>query len=402
MDKNADVVVRSAELQKTKKQKIMDALSGRFRLAPVIGALLIIWIVFQCINSNFISSRNISNLLLQIVSIGFSSCALFPLLVIGEFDLSLANTGAAACGLLALMTVENNGNIFVALVLCILACLAWGAINGFIINYLHAPAFIVTLGGMMVMTGMLYFMLPERTLSIGLTGTWLGWPTSTYLSTGVSFIFLAIAIVVLGILRIQDYTQMKKYGQKAKAFNVVVLPLLLVAVIGSVAILILGLYKGVNVSVLALLVLLAILYYVMTQTKFGVYIYAIGNSREAARRAGINVEMVCIVARMFATLIMGLAGVMSCSRLLAVNTQSMSTTLTLNAIAASTLGGASMAGGRGNVWGILIGALVIGSLTNGLYLCQAPTAIMYTVQGVILVLAIILDSMITEASNTRK
>ena len=134
--------------------------------------------------------------------------------------------------------------------------------------------------------------------------------------------------------------------------------------------------------------------YVTTQTKFGTYLYAIGGNAEASRRAGINVARMRVYTFMIAGAVAGIAGVVAASQTLGVSSQSGAGTLLLEAVAAAVIGGASLFGGRGSVWAALLGALLIGSISNGLSLLSAPTEVKYLVQGLVLVLAVTVDSAI--------
>jgi D-xylose transport system permease protein len=170
-----------------------------------------------------------------------------------------------------------------------------------------------------------------------------------------------------------------------------------VASVGVVAML--NAFRGVPTPLALLIGMMVLFAYVMTQTKFGLYLYAIGTSSEAARRAGIAVARVRLVTFMLAGMISGFAGVIAAGRILSVSTESASPTLLLQAIAATVIGGASLFGGRGSVWSPLLGALVVGSIANGMLLLDASTESRLVVQGIILIIAVAVDSMIPRWSG---
>jgi D-xylose transport system permease protein len=145
-------------------------------------------------------------------------------------------------------------------------------------------------------------------------------------------------------------------------------------------------------AVLFLLGFILIFDYVTRRTKFGRYIFAVGGNAEAARRAGINVDRIKIVVFILSSLLAAFGGILAGSRLYAVNQSSGSGDVLLNAIAAAVIGGTSLFGGRGSVWSALLGALVIGSIANGMDLLAFASSIRFMVTGAVLLVAVTLDA----------
>jgi D-xylose transport system permease protein len=129
------------------------------------------------------------------------------------------------------------------------------------------------------------------------------------------------------------------------------------------------------------------------RTKFGRYIYAVGGNAEAARRAGINVRRIRIMVFVLASTMAAVGGVMAASRLLAVNQSSGGGDVLLLAIAAPVVAGVSLFGGRGNVWAALLGAVVIGSISNGMDLLGLTSSVKYMITGAVLLVAVVLDAL---------
>ena len=129
------------------------------------------------------------------------------------------------------------------------------------------------------------------------------------------------------------------------------------------------------------------------------YLYAIGGNPEAARRAGIPVSRIKIIVFMLAGALTAVGGIIAASRVLTVSSQVLDPALLLEAIAAAVIGGASLFGGRGSVWAALTGALVMGSITNGLLLLDVSTPVRLIVQGAILVMAVVADAVISRAAS---
>ena len=216
-----------------------------------------------------------------------------------------------------------------------------------------------------------------------------------------SYLFVAALCAMLFGLCYQTYGQNQKYGLPTLLKQNVIMPTLATALFGAAVVFGLGLYKGVNIALILLVVLLLLLFYLCSQTRFGVHLYALGGNTEAVRRAGVNVKRTKLLIFIISGAVAGLSGIIAAARVQGVSSVSIDQDLQMTAIASAVLGGASTRGGQGNVLGILLGALVMGSITNGLYLLGAPTQIRYLIQGMILMGAIVLDSSVNIVSGKR-
>ena len=181
----------------------------------------------------------------------------------------------------------------------------------------------------------------------------------------------------------------------------VVIPIAGIAVAGAVVLGVMHAYRGLNLSVLLLLALLALFSFILLETKFGVHLYALGGNAEAVRRAGISVKKTKWAIFVISGALFAFAGLIAASRVQSVSVSSIDDDIMMNSIAACVLGGASLTGGKGNVWGVLLGSLVMGSLSNGMYLIGAETSLRLIVQGLILAAAVVLDCIIVFSSKRR-
>lgn len=395
------VVLKSDELAKPSlKLRMLDALSGKFKMLPVIVALMLIWTIFALIQPAFLSARNLTNLSIQIVNTAIAATGLFLLLLIGEIDLSVAATGAVCGTVTAIFSVQLGMPLMVCILAGMLSGALIGVMKGWIVTTFQAPAFIVTLGFQMALNGVLLMLLPVEML-ISLVGRNISLLTTAFVPNWASYLLVVALTAILLFLCWQTYGQNIKYGIAANFARNVLYPAALVALVGAAMVFGLGLYKGVNVAMIILVLLLLTLYYMCTQTRFGVHLYALGGNTEAVRRAGVNVKRTKMMIFIISGAVAGLSGIIASSRVQGVSSVSIDQDLQMTAVAAAVLGGASLRGGQGNVMGILLGALVMGSITNGLYLVGAPTELRYLIQGLILVLAIILDSSVNVVSGKR-
>lgn len=370
--------------------QLVDAFNGRWRLVPVLAVLAVIWAFFASQAPAFVSARNLSNLSVQIVVTGILALGLVLVLLVGEIDLSVAALGAVTSAVMARLLVQAEQPPVVAITAGIATGVAFGAVQGLIVTRFRAPAFIVTLGSSLILQGVLLQLLP-RTGQIPLAGTVVELVTGSYLVAVTGYVVAVAATALVGLLLFQTYRHNLRQEHPTSLLRRVLLPTA-ACLAGSVAVVaLLNAHRGVPVAVLVLLGSLGVMAYVTTQTAFGTYLYAIGGNAEASRRAGIRVRHVKIATFALAGGFAALAGLVAASRTLGVSSQSGSGTLLLEAVAAAVIGGASLFGGRGSVWAALLGALVIGSISNGLDLLGADAQLKLIVQGSILILAVAVD-----------
>jgi len=282
----------------------------------------------------------------------------------------------------------------------LLAGAIYGLFQGFIIVRSGAPAFIVTLGLSLGLQGALLLLLPSDSGLVALAGTSMQTLTTYRLPPALSYGIVLIAGIAFVGISISNHLQRKKFGLASKPLSTIGLGagallagLLLVAVFNS--------YRGVPLSVAVAAVVIAVLSYVLSQTKFGLWIYAIGGNKEAARRAAIPVDLIRVSAFVLLGLMAALGGLIAAARVLGVSAASANQSLLLESIAAAVIGGTSLFGGRGSIWAAVLGALVIGSIANGMFLINASTPARLLVQGGVLVLAVVVDAVIARSSTTR-
>jgi D-xylose transport system permease protein len=381
--------------------RVLDALAGRWRVVPVLAVLVIIWVMFAILNPVFISPRNMTNLSLQIVVTTIIALGLLFVLLIGELDLAVAVTSAVAATTAATLSVSYGMPWPVTFAAAIAVGLLIGFVQGVIVTVFRAPAFIVTLGVSLALQGLLLVILPTSG-TIQLISSDIAKLSTIYLPAEYGWAGLALAMVAFAILRFRNLRGRTQHGLSGTALTVIVLPVLALGVAGAAMIAMMNAYRGVPLPIALLFVLLAGLSYVTTQTRFGLYLYAIGANQEAARRAGIPVGIIRLSAFSVAGALAALGGMLAASRVMAVSADSADTTLLLEAVAAAVIGGASLFGGRGSVWSALIGALVMGSITNGMLLINADTYLRLMVQGTILVLAVVLDASFARRARTTR
>lgn len=379
------------------QRRILHGMAGRYRYVPVLLAILATWCLFALLNDRFLTPRNLTNLSVQIVVTAILALGLVLVLIIREIDLSVAALSAASAAVMGFLLVNLGYAAWLGVIVAILTGSVIGLLQGLIITRFRAPAFIVTLGTALAMQGLLLTLLP-RSGSIPLSGTGIEVVANSFFGPLTGYGFLAFGVVIAAVLLNQSMLQRRRHGATVNGLLAVWVPVAGLAVGGAGVVTVLNLDRGTPTPVAILIVLLAVMAYVTTQTRFGTYLYAIGGNPEASRRAGINIGGVRLAVFVLAGAFAGIAGVIYASRTLGVSAQSGGGTLLLEAVAAAVIGGASLFGGRGSVWAALLGALLIGSISNGLSLVSAPTEVKYFVQGGVLVLAVVVDSLLSRGA----
>jgi len=387
-------VAAPGELPTPLRARVVGGLSGPYRSIPVLIVLGLIWLYFYSQNSAYLTSTNITNLSLQIVTTAILALGIVFVLLVGEIDLSSALLSGVCATVTAQFAIKSDWPLWLAIVAGVVVGLLFILAEALIIVF-GVPSLIVTLGGMVILQGLLLVVLPpEFTINIG--GTDYAKISSTYIPAGWSFALAAVGWLLFCATRLQGHRARSTSG--SSALLAVGLPAVVsgVVIFGAVAVLSEG--RGLPLPVLILVAMLLIGWYFTSRTRYGTHLYAVGGNREAAQRAGIPVNRMVVYSFLVLGACSAVAGIVEASRLLAVSNSSGGGPLMLNAIAAAVVGGASLFGGRGTVWAALLGALVIGSINNGVQLLGLSTEVQSFATGGVLILAVAIDVVITRGS----
>ncbi|NUU00639.1 sugar ABC transporter permease [Herbaspirillum robiniae] len=362
---------------------------SRYKIIALLIAIAIIWAFFSWqTQGGFVTPRNLSNLLRQMAVTGILACGMVLVIIAGEIDLSVGSLLGLLGGVAAILDVTYHLPLPLNLALVLALGLVFGLFSGYLTAYKRIPSFIVGLGGMLAFRGVL----------LGVTGGLTIAPVSdhlVYLGQGYLPPQLGVALM-LGLFAL---TLALTWRQRVnRAHHGLPVPALWrdgvkVLVIGAVLLAFvrtLNSYDGIPVPVLLLLALLGLFSYVSTQTVFGRRIYSVGSNMEATRLSGVNVQAVKLWVFGIMGLMCALAGLVNTARL-AAGSPSAGSMGELDAIAACFIGGTSMRGGSGTIYGALIGALVMASLDNGMSMLDVGTYWQMIVKGSILVLAVWVD-----------
>ncbi|HVB59622.1 MAG TPA: inner-membrane translocator [Ktedonobacteraceae bacterium] len=378
------------------RNTIGQLLRGDLGFLPVLLTLIVIVAIFAfSTNGIFLEPRNLSNLMNQVSYIGVLALGSTMVLLLGEIDLSVAVVGSLCAVVMAIFSERMGYPGSIAIILGIVAGAIVGFINGIFVAVLRVPSFIVTLAGSIGYSGLLLFLLAgQSTLIISnpLIDAIAG--TSTSFLTNVQGIGLpTIALLLYIASLIFVYVNRRRNGLKGSSLLSLIGRIVFVAVLVEGAVVLFESYNGVPYTAAIVFGLIAIFWILLTKTSFGRHMYAVGGNAEAARRAGINVIYIRIMAFTLCSALAAVGGIILASRSLSVQSQ-VPATLLLDAIAAAVIGGVSLFGGRGSVWSIVLGMLIIGSLENGLDLKSQPVEVKEMIEGAVLLLAVTVDAVL--------
>jgi D-xylose transport system permease protein len=365
------------------------ALFTRYKILALLIAVAAIWVFFTVMTEGaFITPRNVSNLLRQMSITGMLACGMVFVIIAGEIDLSVGALLGLLGGLAAILDVSFGWPIWYTVPTVLLIGMAAGLFNGWLSTYGGIPSFIVGLGGMLAYRGIL----------LGATGGSTIAPVSeefVFIGQGYLPQLLGNALAVLIFVLLIALTIMRRRNQQRYQLEVApiwqdVAKVVVIGVLIAGFMATLNQYGGIPVPVLLLLVMLGVFSWIASQTVFGRRIYAVGSNLDATRLSGINTDRVKLAIFGLMGLMCAFAGIINTARL-AAGSPSAGSQGELDAIAACFIGGTSMRGGSGTVYGALIGALVMASLDNGMSMLDVDAYWQMIVKGAILVLAVWVD-----------
>jgi D-xylose transport system permease protein len=364
----------------------IQQLFARYKILALLIAVAAIWIFFSVLTHGaFVTPRNLSNLLRQMSITGMLACGMVFVIIAGEIDLSVGSLLGLLGGVAAILDVNRHWPIGVTLPVVMLLGVLVGVFNGWWSTYRRVPSFIVGLG---VTGGSTIAPVSDGFVFVG----------QGYLPTLAGDTLAVVLFVLLAFLTIRQRRNRERYQLSVVPVWQDVAKVIGAGVILAGFVATLDRYGGIPVPVLLLLALLGIFTWIATQTVFGRRIYAVGSNLEATRLSGVNTNRVKLAIFALMGLMCAFAGIVNTARL-AAGSPSAGSMGELDAIAACFIGGTSMRGGSGTVYGALIGALVMASLDNGMSMLDVDAYWQMIVKGSILVLAVWID--VVSGSNRR-
>ncbi|MDH6625857.1 D-xylose transport system permease protein [Streptomyces sp. LBL] len=375
--------------------------TGELGSIPVVIGLIIICVVFQSLNSNFLSAQNLSDITVTMVGTGMISVGIVFVLLLGEIDLSVGSVSGAASAIAAVLAVNQGWPEWVAVLVAVAAGAAIGAAHGFFFAVLGAPAFAVTLAGLLFWLGFMLKILGENG-TINLDSEGLIGKLTTYFFADVAAAY-ALATVVVAVFFLTSFLGNRRReaaGVPSRPLSDTVLRTVLLAVVAFAAAYMYNQYKGLPLATVVFLVFLIATDFVLRRTAYGRKIFALGGSVEASRRAGINVTAVRVSVFAVSGGLAAVGGLFLASKIASANQSAGTGDLLMNAIAAAVIGGTSLFGGRGRTWNALLGVLVIVSIQYGLQLESIAEPVKYMITAAVLLTTVVIDSITRKTQKT--
>jgi D-xylose transport system permease protein len=375
---------------------------GELGSVRVLIILAIIWIIFQSQESRFLSAQNLVNLMLQIAAVGMISIGVTLVLLLGEIDLSVGSVSGFTASIMAVESVQHGMSPLLALILALVVGALVGLFNGVFITILGIPSFIVTLAGLIGWQGAQLAVLgdtgtvnlPPNTIITDLTGK--------FFSDEIGLLIAAVATAGFILSGLNERRLRARAELTQGPLWVFVAKVVAVAVALFVSVIVMNKDRGVPLSALILIVAVAVMAFITQRTTWGRHVYSTGGNAEASRRAGIRVNGIKLSVFMLASTFAAAGGILAASRLFAVNQSSGGSDLLLFAIAGPVVAGVSLFGGRGTVWAALLGALVIGSIQNGMDLLSLQSSTKFIITGAVLLGAITVDAITSRQRATTR
>ena len=382
---------------------------------PVLLALAVIWTYFglavpvweywsnpdaETLRFIFLSPRNIYNLFMQSAVIATLAVGITVVLLLGDIDLSAAATAGVSAALLGVLVLAGVP-AWLACLIVMAVGVVMGAAQGLLVAYVGIPSFVVTLAGLLGYQGLMQKILPTGNLNIGdpfvrsiarilIPDIW-----------GLVIAALLVLLMITALLRRQ--VQRRARGLELDTQIVVWGQVIFFAALVFGAVITMNSYRSLPLMILLLVALTSLVGWVTTSTPFGRSIFAVGGNAESARRVGMNVKRIRVACFGIVGLMAAIGGIFGASRFGSVSyTAFAGGSLLLESIGAAVIGGTSLFGGRGSVWNAILGALVIGSLGNGLDLSGASAADKLMFSGAILVLAVAIDAVSRPATGSMR
>ncbi|MET9595803.1 sugar ABC transporter permease [Streptomyces sp. NPDC006516] len=368
---------------------------------PVIIGLIIICVVFQSLNSEFLSAKNVSDIAVTMVATGMMAVGIIFVLLLGEIDLSVGSVSGVSGAVVAVLSVTHGMNEWLAVLVAIVSGAVIGAIHGFFFARIGAPAFAVTLAGLLFWLGFMLQLLGD-TGTINLDSDGVVGKLTTYYFSDVAAAYGLAAVAVIGyfLSAFLDTRRREAAGVPSRPLVDIVIRTAVLAVFGFGAAFMFNQYRGLPLALVLFLVVLVGTDFVLRRTAYGRKIFALGGSVEASRRAGINVTAIRVSVFAIAGTFAAIGGLFWASKIAAANQGSGGGDLLMNVIAAAVIGGTSLFGGRGRTWNALLGVMVIVSIQYGLALEGIATPINYMITGAVLLVTVVIDSITRKTQKT--
>jgi simple sugar transport system permease protein/D-xylose transport system permease protein len=375
------------------KSSITSIKDGELGFLPVVVGLIIIGVIFQSLNSTFLSPANLSNLLMQAAAVGVIALGIVCVLLVGEIDLSVGSVSGLSAAIFAVFLINLGLPTIVGIIAAITAGAIIGLIYSFISNRFGVPSFVITLAGLLAFAGLQILVLkPAGTINIPFDSPLVNFGQLAFVPSLISYLLCALLAGGYFISRGKLARSRAKGNLSHRSYKSIALAAFaMFAVLAGVSAY-LNQGRGIGWMFITFLALVLFMNHLLMRTSWGRSVFAVGGNKEAARRSGINVRLVYVSVFVACSTLAAIGGLFAAGRLASAAQSSGGGDTNLTAIAAAVIGGTSLFGGRGSAFSALLGVIVITAIANGLILLNLESDVRYMVTGGVLLLAVTLDA----------
>ncbi|MDF2704430.1 sugar ABC transporter permease [Nonomuraea muscovyensis] len=372
---------------------IERARGGDLGVIPVAVGLVVIWSVLQVLNPVFLSSANLVNLTLESAAVGIIALGIVCVLLVAQIDLSVGSVSGLSGAVVGVLFVLQGLPIWAA----IAAAVVMGAVIGWLyaqlFNRFGVPSFVITLAGLLAFLGLQLYVLRTRgSINLPFDSGLVHFAQLAFVPAWLSYTLAVLAAAGLFTSGYVHARERRKAGLSANSVTMLAVRSAALLAVLVFVVWYLGRTRGVGWMFVLFVGMVLVMHYLLSRTRWGRSVYAVGGNVEAARRAGINVKAIYTSVFVLCSTFAAVGGILAAARLAAVNQSSGGGDVNLNAIAAAVIGGTSLFGGRGTAFSALLGIIVIQSISSGLTLLNLDSSIRFVVTGVVLLLAVVVDS----------
>jgi D-xylose transport system permease protein len=389
---------------------------GELGSLPALAGLIVITLVFGVVHQGFLSAYNFEALVIQAAPIIVMAMGLIFVLLLGEIDLSAGTTGGLCSAIMAVLLLRQGWPWWATIV----TALVFGVLIGFGMGWLRArlgiPSFVITLATFLAFQGVTLILIggqgsvivPDSSPLIKLENSfvpiWAGWTV------------LAVLVLGYAAVKLNDAAGRRRAGLPAAPYTVIAVKIVALAALGAAFTYVMGINRNLTVNaffsnraqgmpwiVVLLLILFAVWHFVLSRTRYGRHIYAVGGNEEASRRAGIEVSRVRISVFVICSGMAAVSGLVAASLLQSVQSNAGAGNTLLLAVGAAVIGGTSLFGGHGRMIDAVLGGLVVAVIINGMSdLIQGANSAGYefVVTGAVLLLAAGFDAVVRRGRAT--
>lgn len=374
---------------------------GDIGALPAVLGLIVLCTVFSIMRPSFLTAGNFANLFTQGAAVTLIAMGLVFVLLLGEIDLSAGFASGVCAAVLANVVTVLGYPWYVAVVAALATGVVIGTTLGFLVAKIGIPSFVVTLAGFLAFQGVVLMLMEEGT-NISVRDDVLVAIANRNLPPVLGWLLAAVAVAGFAAVQLLRHRNRANRGLVTDPLAVVFVRIGGLAVILGVAVFILNLersrnvlissLKGVPIVVPIIALLLVLWTFVLQRTSYGRHVYAVGGNKEAARRAGINVDRIRISVFMICSSMAAVGGIVAASRANSVDPNTGGSNVLLYAVGAAVIGGTSLFGGKGRVLDAVLGGAVVAVIDNGMGLMGYSSGVKYVVTGVVLLLAASVDA----------